>query len=605
MSGQEKMHVSLIRMEDEKSFEDLDAHILAQGYAKQNLKTDNVEGFRAAIFHANKPIKKPKWKSFVSELVADGEDALKNFYNKTESFVLLLADAEHTYAVTGGNGYFAVQEYMCPDFGIDVFSRITKKEQKNLAATREKSLTGSVLALSQNFRNRFNLFENDSFGKIYQEVKANLDKDVLVNKLGFSDEDIKKEHLCIAKSSFRINKPVSLQELIKLINGCKDILENMPAVAINQVEKLSKKKNQSLINHLEDVLHEQLWQRYQDSDGNETVDFDLCPAEVEDYLTSSGYVVQKFSTKKKKRSLYNIFDDEYVFPVLQSIDTLFEKIRSTESAPGNKDDFIKLINGIYISSLDDDGNFVTSGGLYSHLLGDVPGPDNKRYFYVEKVWYLIKDDFIKNLNSSCKHFIQKSQYSGLNKAWNYPSLSEGDYNESYIGEDCTIVLDRVITEGIELCDILKWDDNTVYLIHVKAKFGNTMRDLCSQVSIASKRIIDDESTGWKFIEKVYDNMKQKKGSAEGYFNKVGKQSDIYPKDNFCNLFKNKRITFVLAVLDANTNERSIEEIEKFRSNIAKYSLQELAKKMAGSATYLGIAQISRENTSNAGIAQAA
>lgn len=604
MSDNEKMHVSLIKFEEGNTFEDLKNHILSQGYNQQDIKTETSDGFSLAVFHANKPVKKPKWKDFITELAQDGTDVVKSFYNKVESFVLLLEKQENVYAVTGGNGYFAVQEHMCSDFGIDIFSRITKKEQKNLTATREKSLTGSVLALSQNFRNRFNLFENDSFGKIYQEVKANLDKDILVNKLGFSDDDIKKAHLCVAKSSFRINKPISLSELLKLIDGCEDILENMPAVVINQVEKLSKKKNQSLIDQLEDELSEQLWQRYLNPDGD-TIDFDLCPAEVEEYLTASSYIAKKMCTKNKTRGYYNIFADDYVFDQLQNLDTLFDKIRKQDQPPQNKDELLKLINKTHIFSIDDDENTVTNGSLYSHLLGDVPGADGKRYFYVEKAWYWIKDDFIQNLNEACQHFISKNKYSELDKTWNYPDHDECDYNESYIGQDNTVVLDKVITEGIELCDILKWDDNNVYLIHVKASFGNTMRDLCSQISIAANRIVEDKSAGWSYIEKVYDNTLSKKGSSDNYFNKVGVQTDNLSKEDFCNLFKNKQIKFVLAVLDTSQTERSLENNSQFRSNIAKYSLQELAKKMAGSATELSISQIMRSDADNVTVADAA
>ncbi len=66
----------------------------------------------------------------------------------------------------------------------------------------------------------------------------------------------------------------------------------------------------------------------------------------------------------------------------------------------------------------------------------------------------------------------------LNKIWSKTtsprsgnlSYIEGDYNLTYKGDIKTIVLDTLTPDGIEPCDILKYDDNdNVYLFHVKKR----------------------------------------------------------------------------------------------------------------------------------------
>lgn len=64
----------------------------------------------------------------------------------------------------------------------------------------------------------------------------------------------------------------------------------------------------------------------------------------------------------------------------------------------------------------------------------------------------------------------------------------------------TLVFDTVTPENIEACDILKWDDEFVYVIHVKKGFDTSMRDLAAQVSITAKRIRNDRKTDYDYLE---------------------------------------------------------------------------------------------------------
>ena len=143
-------------------------------------------------------------------------------------------------------------------------------------------------------------------------------------------------------------------------------------------------------------------------------------------------------------------------------------------------------------------------------------------------------------------------------------------------------------EGIEPCDILKYDDNdNVYLFHVKKGFNNSMRDLCSQVFLSANRINEDiNSNSFTYLTEVYNKM----SSSSTYNNQIS-------KNDFLDLFKNgKKLIYILCVLDESTNEknlRDITELKQIKSNVAKFSLKELMEKMMSKGFSFQFSQIKR------------
>jgi uncharacterized protein (TIGR04141 family) len=569
---------------DVEPIEKLSSIIENADYSRQNLMNNYVDGYQLGLYYKNN-FSTPKWKSFMKSLSKRGEAILANSKSKVESFILLLNNkvTKRIYTVTGGHGYFEIQDYIDENFGMDVISRLIQKEDKILKSTREISVVGGVLGTTKHFRKNYNLFENDSFGKIYQELQANLNKEVLTSEFGFTDREVESGSVCIAKSSFRITKSITFSQLINIINGCESVIDNNEAILINNVERIVKKKNVELIESLDEQLLRQMWQRYDGGD-DYRIDFDLCHKDFEKYLTASDYVIKKNSSDK------NFFGTFRFEKELDSIDILFNKIKELESAPKNFDEFKKLITALKIYSYDQESSELTKGWLINHILGDVRiSKDDKRYFYINKVWYLINDEFINELNRNCKQFIEKNKVNVLDKKWD--TAEEDGYNESFLGDKDTLVLHKITSDNIEPCDVLKWNGDRLYLIHVKVGYNNAMRDLCSQVSIAANRIVYDRSAvDGKYINGIYDQLLASKASSSPYLKAIGGQTDKISKEEFVNLFK-KDLVFVVAVLDDATSERELGSQDSFGSNIAKFSLQELIKEFGGSEADLKIEQI--------------
>lgn len=168
-------------------------------------------------------------------------------------------------------------------------------------------------------------------------------------------------------------------------------------------------------------------------------------------------------------------------------------------------------------------------------------------------------------------------------------MSEGVFNALHIGDPNTLVTDRVLCDNIELGDILQWTEESLYIIHVKASFGNQMRELCSQAYVAATRLHRDLSSNRSFIEAMYFALQGKIGG-EPYFDRVGRQTETTSLETFKSLFE-KKIVFVVAVLDVGTTPRDIRNITEFNSNIAKFSLRELFMRMKGIDMALEVVQI--------------
>lgn len=577
----EKLKISIYKIDSEQTLDSLCEKAKIKDFSEQTLSVANKNGFQLKLFYQRKD-SYPKWKGFVGGITAANQDILLVPRSGIEGFVLFLSKEMRLYAVTGGHGHFVVHDCIDGEFGLEVLSRLIKKEDKVLKSAKDKSLTGGVLGTTKYFRKNFNLFDNDSFGKIYKELKASLNKDILTDKLGFTAEDIKKDSLCVAKSSFCINKEVSFDQLLTLIEGCESILgtEEKP-ILINSVEKLSRKKDHALIDGLYNGLLDQLWRRYSESDYD--VDFDLCHEDYDEYLTASYYVVSRGSKGN------SCFGDKK-FDELCNADTLFAEIKSMAKPPNDKASFVKLIKNLTIASFNEENELKTENPFIEHLLGDVPH-DDKRYFFIDRAWYLIKDTFIKGLNEHCNSYIKDNYIDKLEHNWPVTMTAENDYNAQYIGSKDTVVLDRVTPQNIEACDILRWDNDHLYLYHVKSGFDNAMRDLCSQITIAAHVIQQDRKADKAFIKSLYQALKAKVGK-QGYDGKIGKQTETISEEEFLKLF-DKPIVYVLAVLDAKKKLRSLKKVDDFGSAIAKFSLQELSKEMGMIGANLRIEQVKR------------
>lgn len=250
---------------------------------------------------------------------------------------------------------------------------------------------------------------------------------------------------------------------------------------------------------------------------------------------------------------------------------------------------MSLIGSSHITSKNNSGVIQTEDLLRNHFYTEIPHK-GKSYFLTDSEWFEIKASFTNKLNEQCQDFINDNTSTISLSSWNPNKESENDFNAKHIGKNNFLVFDKFTPENIEACDILHWNQNNVYFIHVKSGFGNSMRDLTHQIFIAARRIKEDIKSGYNYLGNLYDLVKNNQGISS-YSKNAKNQLTNIKKSDFVDLFKTRKPVFVLAVVDTSKKNRSLKKVDDFSSNIAKFSLHELVKNMRNLAVDFEIYEI--------------
>lgn len=551
-----------------------------KGFREQTVLLGLSQEYEIKVYY-KKSTTTVKWKDFIKTIVAPNQDIIKTSYSTSESYIIIFHNlkTKKYFASTGGYAHVLIQEIATNDFGLEILSRILKADDKALRSSKERNLTGGIQGSIKFFRNDYNLYENESFGNIYNELNASISKDQLVKVFGFSKHDLKLDSLCIAKNSFSLKKSISFVELLDIIKRCENLLNKPRIVEINSVEKISK-SNTVLLHDLWDNLIKNIYKNYLDQDKFFSVE--ISHKDFERYYYANTTIVT--ITSKQLNETFS-FDEG-----IRNIQTILNEVRS-KSPSLSLNEFLKCIEGGYIETFDENDQLLTGDSLKNHFCTEIT-LSNKSYFLIEKDWYEIGNTLIDKINEQSQHFIITNKYSGpVMTKWQ--SGSENNYNSTYFTRPDSLVFDKFTPQNIEACDILRWDANKIYFYHVKKGFDNSMRDLCSQVLIAARRITEDSKNQYLFLELLYETVTKNKGKSH-YSKNAKKYLSKTTKSDFLALFNNRTIVFVLAVLDDASAKRTLEkDISKFDSNIAKFSLNELSKNLRNLEVEFQILQLEK------------
>ncbi|MCT2560350.1 DUF6119 family protein [Chryseobacterium herbae] len=541
-----------------------------KGYDEQKIKQNLNDAYEIKLFY-KRAENRIKWKDFIRSISLAEEKILELEESISESYILFFKSNKtgKIYSSTGGYAHLTIQEIATTDFGIQILSRIIKLDDKALRATKERNLTGGVQGEIKIFRKDYNLYENEDYSKIYNELDALIDKKTLVEKFGFKHTDIKTNSICVVKNSFLLKKSISFKELLKIIEKCEKLFEDdSNIIEINSIEKITR-TDKVLLDTLFDEILKKIYNNY--SDRNNFFSVEISNKEFERYFYAS-YSLLYF--KLGKANLEKETDG-----IIREVQSVFEILDEKLEEPLEYNEFKKVMLNSYIETFDENGNTLTLDKLIDHFCTEITY-EGSSYFFIEKDWYIVKKSFVENVNNQVKIFLSENKYksSPLNK---WSSGNENEFNASHLGYKNTYVFDKITPLNIEACDLMKIDEinNIVYFYHVKKGFDNSMRDLCNQVLISAKKIEEDSRLDYAYLRKLYEKSFNYTGK-DDYYKKVKKQFNTIDQEEFINLFKNKKIVFVLSVLDAAKKKRSLySNIEKFDSNIAKFTLIDLSRQM--------------------------
>ena len=535
---------------------------------KNNIEVD-VKGYRTKIVYKEGVPKPTSWSGYFKDIVLEGSAILKSKKNE-ESFLAFIYNDDNIYVLTGGYSFHRIEPYMDLLFGIKILSGLIDKNSKSIIAVSDRTVNKAVMAATRLFRTDFSIKEDEDFGKVYNEIIAKLDSNVLEDKLGLKKEDLKKTH-CVAKNYFKISKKLDLSTLYILVDKFNNII-NDEFVDLNQVNVLNirNKSDKILIQELEENLLKRLHLKFM---GNTEFSFDICDKDYHNFILSGDYVykcnsheieIQEVNCEESTKCLKQLAESK---GIALEVENEFNK-------------FIKATN--LISFIDGEEN--TNSKFIKCISCEIEHNGNK-YFYVEGTWFKITEGYIKDLNKQLEtNMVDIIKNDVLQKSWikqDNKYITEDNYINNYIDDGKTIIAHKKLINRIEFSDLINFEeDGTIYLVHIKRGFDGASRDLAYQMELSKKILEDMRYSGeYKLLEDLYEDL-------------TDVQKSKMNKLSFIKAFKENKVVYVFAFNNENQNEFLIENgVDKFESNIAKGVLLELIKSFRRDAIAFKVCQI--------------
>lgn len=508
------------------------------------------------------------------ETVSDWKEFLPTELTKNENFIqqklslVLFAETEFDiFCIIGGNAFQIILPFIDKSFGLNIYSRIMQPDFDEIVSIKSRGITGSRAGLSEQFRDNYKIIDYIKFGKVTKEIHLKLSQETTDLHFNFLKSKENERIQIYVSKAFKIKKNVNFGELHQIINELVVISELAPSDYLDSYKEITDRNLTNNILHQELITHlfndtENLGRRI--SNSHKSFQYDFCnPNNIEKF-----YEADEFRLKERTEN-----NGYTVFNIVYDRNEIYDAVlnRAVERFGVNdRFNFMNFVRSAYVTCYQDGKHSIGSGFLF-HISTEFPYMGTP-IFLVDNKWYRLQDSFVEDLKTNTSHVLRtyKASNNILSEPWDKSLVNrEGDYNLLYNNKPNYIVIDTIIADGLELCDIIYYDNVNIYLIHVKYGFQSKIRELTNQITISARRLRETLGTKKKtLIEKIYNSLIDKKHNI-----------DNLALDEFKSLFE-KKITFVLAFSSHLKSDLIVEDnIEKYTSNIARYSLIHCSSEM--------------------------
>lgn len=518
-----------------------------------------TDTYSAKLFIYTTDTKKPKWIQFLEEIAVD-EQHVEHLLNKFSSFVLFIYSTDNeTYVVSKGyHGHHLLTEYIDKFFGLDVLSKLVSKSDTEIKQIEDRGVFGVELGSQRFFRDNYSLSQEDDFGKIYKAMLASIDEDDFA-RLGIVKKREDTSRVSVSGSaSLAISTSFDYTELISRIERISELLQT-EGVHFNHFYKLTSPEVAGIKERLIEELLKEAYRAYANRE-----EMDFYHPELTKYLKAS-------------KARFDVMGDSLVLELGSSrkfIDIMDRLVQEDKIDSSNENTFLtslKNCHGAFIMENEIE-EYSEDKSLDQWLSGEVEY-NGMKFFKVDNDWYRFRTGFNEHLNG----FFNSLNFSNIQPKqslidWNIGLVpNEGGYNAQYKDEEGFIVTDRAFLYNVELCDLMRITDDTLYLYHVKRGLGRDLRVLYNQVVNAS-RILRFELQNQKeeALQKYYTHISNKQYDGKQLeYNSNGSKIGV-DQNSFNSLF-DKEIVFVFA-FSSPSQDAVKDEIIKTKSRIAKLSL---------------------------------
>ena len=503
--------------------------------------------------------KQSKWAAFLPPELK----SKPAIFNQTKLTLVLFVETEHNlYAAIGGNAYPIVANFVDHSFGLDIYDRIIEIDKDEAFSTKSRRIIGQQIGLSEQFRDNYKMINYLQFGKIPKELHIKLDTSTSNQYFGFLLKKANERLKVSAGKALSIHREVDFNTLHLIINELCTINQLAPQELLSSYTEV---RDVEIINELQIELNNRIFNyipilQHTANTSAQHFEFDFCsPNNIEAFYTAESYQLKEKGAEKHE-----------VFATLTDKDDIFKTVvlRAYELYGNNENAILFYLRGVRVLCYRGT-KVVTSSSFLFHVNAEFHY-NHTPIFLIDTKWYRLKDAFVKSLAHTTATIFKTTKLAAgiLEYPWSLKPQSshlidEGDYNMQYDGKPGYFVLDTITPEGVELCDIIHYTDNELYLIHVKHSFTARVRELTNQILISARRISEAvASKNQAFFDRIYTSIIDK-----------GRTTHNLSSTDFANLFYNKTLVYVFATTSQFADDPLIsDKIEKYTSNIARFSL---------------------------------
>ena len=503
------------------------------------------------------------WKDFLPEKLTLDE----NFTQQKLSLLLFIQTDKDLYCIVGGNAYRIILPFIDHSFGLNTYARIMQPSSDELASIKSRGITGARAGINEQFRDNYKIIDFIKFGKIPQEIHLKLSNEISIKHFSFLQNNTNDRIQIFVGKAFKIKKRIDFNILHKTIMELCIISELVPSDYLSSYKEISD--NKFIEDNLRPILINKIFDDIINVERNITdqekiFEHDFCnPNNIEIFYEADEYQLKELAENKRYRLFKTVTDRKQIYKSVLS--------RAMELYGSNdKFNFMVYLQGVRVVCYQNNKKTIGSSFLF-HINTEIQH-NGKPYFLIDTKWYSLRDSFVQDLKTNSVHVLKthKAPEGILVNLWNKSKIrTEKEYNETYINKPNYLVLDTIIVDGVELCDLLYYDNSNLYLIHVKYGFTAKVRELTNQITISARRlkeILSSQNSG--FLEEMYNKILAKRGFV----------NDLNTNE-FKKLF-DKKITYIFAFTSHLKEDLIIEEnIEKFDSNIARFSLIQCSSEM--------------------------
>lgn len=526
------------------SYSELEDHILDLIKKDVSKKRKNEivnfinNGFKGLVF---KTYHYPTWYGMIDNMIEEEID----LSNTHISYILSYLKDDNIFLLTGGLGSNYISEYTQKNYGLYLLPKIMKENSPVIKSVLENRMSGNKLSSKHSNRNVTTISTENDMSSIFRELSLEIDKE-MIELLGIEiDENKKIKNLnLIAKDSFVIRKSINIEELIVVLNKLIDIEKNDDNFSLGYF--IDAKKNGYSYKNLNELFIQYLMSGIGEN-------FILVGDEYSEYCVGGNlYVVQD----NEQNVIY-----QSNTPI--TIDDLYKNCLPEPITKASIERLLKYSLVVH----NDKEIILYPTKIKQCMQGYIEDENRQPFFLFNDKWLMFDNNYIDNLDKEFKksyaqmiNIDEKLKYILTNKDSN---LTEDVYNKTFENSEEIILAHTVLSNYIELADLIYYDEDNLYLVHNKLKFqGSGARDVLNQILTSAEFINHYMMDKKDFIEKYYDDILKKHPN-----NKIKNLT----KEEFVELFNKPNIYFVAGFMEKlsdNTN-----------SNYAKYITLDASKKL--------------------------